>query len=344
MKAAVLTKWKNIEIQDIPIPEIDEGECLLKVTYAGVCGSDVHIYEGHNPIAATPLVPGHEFAGVVAKINSSESVDISVGDRVVAQPLISCHKCEACQEGQWHVCRNLKVLGVNMNGGFAEYMRVPIAKVIRVGDALHNKYAALTEPFAVGFHVNQRGGIRNGDSALVIGGGPIGLMTGMVAKISGATQVIFSEINPDRLKFIQTFGFTAINPLQEDPIPRLNALTEGAGIDVVFETSGVQAGVSLAVEACKIRGAIVMVGFPAQKPGFDVTQLILKELMVVGSRVYTLSDFKKTAKMLENIVTNHLFDLDQLISDIRSLDDLEATLHTMKKGENLAKILITCVG
>lgn len=341
MKAAVLTEWKNIELQDIPVPEIAEGECLIKVTYAGVCGSDLHVYQGHHPTAIKPLVLGHEFVGVVEGIKPAGPTGIAVGDRVVAQPLMSCGVCEACQDGNWHVCRNLNIIGIHTNGGFAEYLKASAEKVIKVSDTLSDRVTVLTEPFAVGFHVNRRAGLKNGDTALIIGGGPIGIIVGMVAQISGAAQVVISEINPDRVTLIKELGFTAINPVNEDALARVNELTGNTGFDVVFEVSGSQPGLLLATEACKIRGTIVPVGFPAGVPQFNINHVIFKELTVIGSRVYSLNDFKKTVTMLENIVTNNLFDVEKIISDTRSLEDLESALQTMKAGKNLGKILIT---
>lgn len=341
MKAAVLTDWKNIEVQDIPVPELAEGECLINVKYAGVCGSDLHVYHGHHPTAIKPLVLGHEFVGTVADIKSQTATDLTIGDRVVAYPLNSCGRCEACQTGNWHVCRNLNIIGIHANGGFAEYLKASVEKVIKVSDTLSDRIAALTEPFAVGFHVNQRAGLKNGDTALIIGGGPIGIIVAMVAQISGAAQVVISEINPDRVALIEELGFTTINPTQEDALKQVKALTNEAGFDVVFEVSGSQSGLLLTTDACKIRGTIVPVGFPLGNPQFNINNLIFKELTVIGSRVYSLDDFKRTVTMLENIVTHNRFDVEKLISETRGLADLEAALHTMHAGQNLSKILIT---
>jgi 2-desacetyl-2-hydroxyethyl bacteriochlorophyllide A dehydrogenase len=340
MKAAVLTEWNHIELQDLPMPEIGVGECLIRVTCAGVCGSDLHIYEGHHPTAVTPLVLGHEFVGVVEAIHPQTPTDVTAGDRVVVYPLISCGLCEACQQGNWHVCRDLKLLGIHTNGAFAQYVKVAAGKVIKVSHALPDRIAALTEPFAVGFHVNRRAGLKNGDTALVIGGGPIGLIVGMVARVGGAAQVVFSEINPARVELIQELGFTAVNPAEEDALARIRELSDDVGFDVVFEVSGSHSGLALVTQACRIRGTIVTVGFPSRKPELDVLQVIFKELTVVGSRVYTLSDFRKTVKMLENITAGNLFELHKLVSDTRTLDDLETALRIMKEGKNRGKILI----
>lgn len=340
MKAAVLTEWEKIEYKEVPKPQINEGECLVRVAYAGICGSDLHIYNGHHPTAKAPVILGHEFVGVIEALKTSQPTTFKIGDRVVVEPLISCNACEACREGNWHVCRTLKLLGIHTDGAFAEYVKVDLKKVIKISDRLSDRVAALTEPFAVGFHVNQRAGLKNGDNVLVIGGGPIGLIVGMVAKIGGAAQVIFSEINPARIKQIESFGFTTINPTQNGAMETLNQLTDNAGFDVVFEASGSQPGLSFAVQACKIRGTVVLVGFPAKEPECDNLKVIFKELKLVGTRVYTFTDFQKTTKMLENIVQQKLFDLEKLISDTYELKDLEQALLVMKAGGNLGKILV----
>ncbi|AZO93783.1 zinc-binding dehydrogenase [Halocella sp. SP3-1] len=342
MKAAVLTDWEKIEVKDVAKPEIDDGECLIKVSYAGVCGSDVHIYGGHHPTAQAPVILGHEFVGIVKEIKDS-SCDIRVGDRVVVEPLISCGICEACREGNWHVCKELKLLGIHSNGGFAEYVKVSVDKVIKTSKNLTDHAAALTEPFAVGFHVNQRAGMKNGDKVLVIGAGPIGLIVGMVAKISGASEVVFSEINLDRIKQIKSFGFeNVINPKEGDEIAKANEITNNQGFDVVYEVSGTEAGLSLAAQACRIRGTIVPVGFPNGIPKFDMLKVIFKELNIVGSRVYSFDHFRKTVDMLEKIIKNELFDLEKLISEIYQIEDLEKAIKVMQKGKNLGKILIEC--
>ncbi len=342
MKAALLTDWENIEFRDISKPKIKDGECLIKVSYAGVCGSDLHIYGGHHPTAKTPVVMGHEFVGVVEEIKTNDkSSNIKPGDRVVTEPLISCGVCEACKEGNWHVCKNLKLLGIHSDGGFAEYVKVSADKIIKVADGLSDRVAALTEPFAVGFHVNQRAGIKNGDRVLVIGGGPIGLIVGMVAQISGASEVVFSEINPARIKLIKSLGFEkVINPIDEDELKKANQLSNNEGFDVVYEVSGTEPGLSFAAEACRIKGTIVPVGFPNKTPKFDVLKVIFKELNVVGSRVYSFSHFKKTVSMLEKIVENKIFDVEKLISATYPLAELEKAIILMREGDNLGKVLI----
>lgn len=341
MKAAVMTNWGNIEIQDVPVPELGDDECLIKVLYTGICGTDLHLYEGHHPTAKAPLIPGHEFVGTIERINTSRPTSLQAGDRVVVEPLISCGTCEACREGNVHVCRSLKLLGIHTNGGFAEYLKASLDKVIKIDDGISDQIAAMTEPFAVGYHVNRRAGVKQGDRVLVIGGGPIGLIVGLVARENGASQVAFSEINPARIEQVRSFGFTdVINPAAEDAAARVGELTSMEGFDIVIEVSGSQAGLLFTTQACRIRGTIVFVGFPGSTPQVNVLQGIFKELTFVGSRVYTLEDFHNTVKLLGGMAADGRLDLEKLISDVCPLERLESSIHTMKEGKSNGKILI----
>jgi 2-desacetyl-2-hydroxyethyl bacteriochlorophyllide A dehydrogenase len=341
MKAAVLTEWERIEVKEVPVPELGEEEILIKVKYAGVCGSDVTIYKGKHPTAKTPVILGHEFTGVIEKISSSKRTDLKVGDRVVVEPLISCGECAACKVGNWHVCRSLKLLGIHTNGGFADYVKVPAAKVIKLKDSINDRIAALAEPFAVGFHVNQQAGIKAGDKVLIIGGGPIGMVIGIVAKRCGAERVVFTELNDARIEIIKSFGFEAINPTKEDVAALSAEITEEAGYNVVFEVSGSQAGLTSATDLCGIRGTVVFVGFPHKRPEIDVLKTIFKELTLVGSRVYTFQDFTRTVRMLEEIVESKQYDLEKIISDTMPVEKAEEAIQQMIRGENLGKILLT---
>lgn len=338
MLSAITSEWGHITVRDQAIPELHPGECLIQVRYAGICGSDVHIYQGHHPTAKAPVIQGHEFTGTLVKIGPDTETDISIGDRVVVEPLLSCGRCEACRTGTPHVCRKLGLLGIHVNGAFSEYVRVSANKMIKVPDKLNDKIAALTEPFAVGFHVCSRGDLRNGDKALIVGAGPIGLIIGMVAKISGAT-VTFAEINKERLTQAQTLGFATID-CNAEPVAAGLKLTEQEGFDVVFEASGSQAGTLLASELCRIRGKIVQVGFFGKRPETDLMKLIFREQTLIGSRVYTFEDFRRTVHMLSRIVEEKLLHLEALISDVLPLADVEKGITQMLNGSCKGKILL----
>lgn len=341
MKAAYLTEWKKLKVTDLPVPSIGEGQSLVRVSYAGICGSDVHIFEGNHPTAKAPMVMGHEFVGHVDAISGESNNGINVGDRVTAYPLISCGQCAACREGHPHVCRSLKLLGIHTDGGFAEYVAVKTSALVKVDKVLSDKVAALSEPFAVGVHVNERAGIKTGSTVLIIGGGPIGLICGLVARYYGAAQIVYSEINQERIDQIKMFNFPeVINPKTEDSSARTNELTGDRGFDVVLEVSGSQPGLIFATQACAIRGTIVPVGFPNKRPEFDILQCIFKEITLVGSRVYSYDHFSKAVRVLEDMIKSGNAEPSRIISDIYPVAESQLALQKMVDGHNLGKILI----
>lgn len=341
MKAAVLKDWREIAVEQVDRPTVGENEALLRVAYTGVCGSDVHIFNGTNPIARTPLVPGHEFLGHVEEARGVLPATIRTGDRVVAQPLVSCGHCPACRSGLPHVCASLIVIGVNQNGGFAEFVRVPAEKLIAVPEALPDDVAALTEPFAVGHHACRRAGLRKGESVLVVGCGPIGLYSAIMARQLGAATVVVSEPLAERRAFAESFGFAAIDPAGSSGLQDLRQESGDRGFDVVVETSGVDAGLHCAVEAAAIRGRIVSLGFPAGNfAAYNVTRAIVKELCLIGSRVYPLDEFAETLEHLESLFSAGTVDFSRIVTAIRGLDDLARSIADVASGRERGKILI----
>jgi 2-desacetyl-2-hydroxyethyl bacteriochlorophyllide A dehydrogenase len=339
MKAVVTNQWHDATLQDVDQPTVGEGECLIQLKLAGICGSDVHIYEGHHPTAKAPIIQGHEFVGTLVEAGGKLPESLTIGDRVVVEPLISCGTCEACVAGNTHVCRSLKLLGIHEHGGFAEYVKVPTAKVIRVPDNVPDRLAVLTEPFAVGFHVCQRAELKNGQRALVIGAGPIGLIVAMVAAMSGA-EVAISEVSDERLRQAENdFGFMTIDA-KNDPISQANKITDGDGFDVVFEVSGTSPGLTFAMNACRVRGRIVQVGFFGKPIEVNLMPIILREQTLVGSRVYAPLHFKRTLPMLGRLLAEKRFDAEKLIAEVRPLGTVQQSIHDMIAGKVTGKILI----
>ena len=185
-----------------------------------------------------------------------------------------------------------------------------------------------------------RGGTKNGDRVLVIGGGPIGTIVGIVARICGASLVAVSELSDLRLENVSRFGFVPIDAKDRKALTRAYSLTDDLGFDVVFECSGAASGMQFGLEACRIRGNYVPVGFPSERPTFDILKLIFKELHVIGSRVYSFDHFKRTTEMLTRIVHEGVFDLDALISDEYPLEKLGEAIEEIESGLKAGKILI----
>ncbi len=342
MRAAVTTEWNQMAVQELAVPEPEPGQVRIRTILAGICGSDLHIFQGHHPTARSPIVQGHEFIGVLDAVGPDTSVEAKEGGRVVVEPLISCGRCEACRQGHVHVCRQLKLLGVHEDGAFAERFLAPATKVIAVPDALPDRLAVLTEPFAVGVHVCRRASMPPAMRALVVGAGPIGLIVAMAAASSGA-EVVVSEVNDERLKLAESFGFAVIDG-KADALDATLTLTDGDGFDVTFEVSGAPLGLALAIEATRARGTIVQVGFHSPPPTADLFKLALKELSIVGSRVYTHEDFRRSLRLLDRLARGAMFNPDRLISDQTGLAGIESAIGHMLAGKVAGKIIVDPTG
>lgn len=338
MRAAVTESWGRMKVREVRVPEPEQGEVRIAVRLAGICGSDVHIFQGHHPTALAPVVQGHELVGVVDAWGPGVGSGPVVGQRVVVEPLISCGSCEACRRGLSHVCRRLRLLGIHADGAFAGYVLAPAAKLIAVPESMDDEVAVMAEPFAVGVHVCQRAGLEPGERVLVLGAGPIGLVVAMVAATCGATVVV-SEVNPQRIELAQAFGFTTLDA-STDPGRAAAELTDDQGFDTCFEVAGVEAALSLALGATRVRGTIVQVGFHSKPPPVDLFRLSLMELSIVGSRVYRHEDFRRAVQLLDTISRADRFDLRQLITQRIGLDGIPSGIEQMQAGQVLGKILV----
>ncbi len=341
MKAAILKQWGKIEVEDTPTPTISNSECLVKVQYAGVCGSDVHIYKGTNPIAITPITPGHEFAGEIAQLPENHNNDLKVGQKVAVRPLVSCGKCDPCLEDVGHLCQSLTVIGVNAHGGFAEYVAVPLDALIPVSEELPTAIAALCEPFAVGLHTCRQGNVQQGDNVLVVGGGAIGIAAGLMAKELGASQIIISEPKERRRALAELHGFRSIDPVSKDFTKQVQNFVGKRGFDVIIETSGTPHGMENSIDAVKAKGTIVCIGFPegGHLP-YSVTKAILKEVTLTGSRVYTKKDYIDTTRLLEKTYFDKSINFESYISSTHPLEKLEQCINLVADGVEDGKVLL----
>jgi len=326
MRANVLTDWKMLEMKDVPAPKPAAGQALIEVVYAGICGSDVTVFNHNHPTATVPRIMCHEILGIVREIKGGDPVPYKVGSRAVVFPLSYCGKCDPCRDGNFHVCTDLRIMGLHLDGGFAEYVCADAEKVFPISDDIPDRIAILTEPLAVGFHANARAGTEPGDTVLVIGAGPIGILCAMCARYFEASKVALAEINPERIALARSFGFDVIDS-KGDVLKEILARTGGKGFDKVFEASGSQAGALMVAAAAKIRGVIVPIGIPHQPMPFEVNKIILKEQHIVGSRVHTLKHFGRSVEMVERFHRNKTFDLERMIAATYPLGELAGHRH-----------------
>lgn len=338
MKAAIYEGGKKIVIRDVDRPVLNNNEVLIRVEYCGICGSDLFVCSGNHPRVQPPTIIGHEFSGVIAEINSFyQNLDLEIGDRVAVRPTYPCGRCEACKKGLSNICRKLALIGIDTDGGFAEYVKVPLDNVIKVSDQVDYDEIAMVEPLAVAVHAVSRSSIKIGDKVLVLGGGPIGLLIASVLKIAGASQIIVSEINPYRLEKVRTLGFTAINPQEEDIFKEVEKITNGIGVDLLFDAVGVPITAKQSAKLVKIQGEIIIVGVFEEPAEFDFLSFMNKEQRAIGVRVYTEDDVKKAVELLEN----KQLDVKPLISHILKLEDILEGFKMIQTNARAMKILVT---
>jgi len=335
MKALVWTAKETLVTEQREIPTPAPGEALIKVKYAGICGSDLSIYNGKHPRATPPLIMGHEFSGVIVEINPLEATDFKVGDRVVPEPLIPCGKCFACKSGLSYVCQYLGLYGIDEEGAFAEYVKIPIRLLYMIPENLAFDVAALIEPFAVTVHAVRRSSIRLGDTVCVLGGGPIGLLTALVARLSGPERVVVCELQPYRVRLAREFGIEVIDTSQADPVEEINRITDGRGADVVFEAAGAEQTALLAPRLCRVHGEIIIISMPKVPRLMDFVAITFREATIKGTKVYAPYDFQRAIQ----IMATSDIDMRKFISPPYTLEEGEAAFQAAIEARDVMKVI-----
>ena len=312
------------------------GEVEIEVAFTGICGTDMHLLHGAMDARVTlPAVLGHEMSGVVSRIGPGVDAFVA-GDRVTVMPLDWCGACPACAVGNEHICHNLNFIGIDSPGSMQRHWLAPARVVIPLPDDLSLDVAALAEPTAVAVHDVRRGDLRPGEKAVVVGGGPIGLLIASVAAAAGA-DVLVLEPNDGRRELARSLGLHAENPLTSDVHARIDDWTGGAGAPIAFEVSGVAAGLETAIQSLAVRGRLVVVAIHSQPPPVDLFRVFWRELTLIGARVYRREDFEEALRLL----ASGAIPSAQLITSVRAMADAPAAFEALERGAEL-KVLIDC--
>jgi (R,R)-butanediol dehydrogenase/meso-butanediol dehydrogenase/diacetyl reductase len=337
MKALV---WKGIdEIAIEEIPEPEHGDLpIVKVSYTGICGSDLTIKSGKHPRARAPLVLGHEFVGTIDYVPPALRKILAVGRRVVVNPLISCKTCRPCREGHEHVCVSLKLLGVEHNpGAFTARVAVPQAERIHpVPDSLSDEEGALIEPLAVAVHAVEYAQFAPGETAVVLGAGPIGLLVAQVVRAAGVTRLIVVETVEARRQRAERLGFTVLDGAQGNVVEQVLALTDGAGVDVTFDAAGVPATASQVIPLTGIKGRIVMVAIHKKPAEVAFRDLAYRELRILGTRIYAKGNFETAI----DLATRGKVDLKPLITHVLPMREALRGFDIAQNDAQACKVLI----
>lgn len=337
MKAAAIKEFNSISIEEMPIPEVHQEEALIKVQYFGICGTDNHVFTGKHPEAKPLIIPGHEFVGELVNFKSKNSI-LKQGDKVLVQPLKSCGICDSCIQGRENICKELNIFGLHINGCFCEYISVPINKVYKLPNKIDLKTAALAEPLAVAVHDIRRSNFEAGQTAFIIGGGPIGLLIAMVARLNGASKILISEINEYREEFIKDLGFNVLNPLKDDIQKTIDVMTEGKGFDAVFEVSGSKPAAELMTVAVKNGGKIIYIGVPSEEYPIDLKSVYSKEIDIKGVRIHSQINFAAAVEILKSELLKD--QLSKLITNEFKFYDIQKVMEFSVTDNKHFKILV----
>ena len=336
MKATVYQGNKTFKVIEKDIEQPAPGEVRIKVAYSGVCGTDVHIYHGMmDKRVSMPQTIGHEMSGVIDAVGAKVS-GYAVGDKVVVRPLDDT-KVKPSDKGFNHICEELNFIGIDSPGSMQQYWNVPAFTLHKLKANTDLKLAALIEPLSVATHDVRLSGLIAGETAVVLGGGPIGLLVAMVAKEVGA-QVIISEVNPVRITMAKALGFDVVSPIEVDLVEYVYNKTEGRKADVVFEVAGVQPALDVMTEVAGIRGRIVMVAIHGQKKEIDLFKFFWKELKLIGARVYEKEDYEKSIAL----ITANELPFEQMITDVQPLSNIQQVFENIDKNPDGLKVLMDC--
>ncbi len=289
MKAAVTTAPRRMEIQELADPVPRPGEALVQVEVVGICGSDLHFYEGENPYSNYPQTQGHEFSGRVVALGTPggggqpSGGAVRVGQRVAVEPLVPCGECYPCQRGRPNCCTRLKVLGIHIPGAFAEYVVVPV-ETLYPADDLDPELTSLVEPISIGMQVVTRGTVTGEDTVAVFGAGMIGQAVLACAADRGARVLVVDKV-ASRLELAGRLGAErVVDAAQDDPAAVIAEWTGGDGAAVVVDATGAPAVIRSAVDVVAYSGRIVVVGISLQEVSLPISMFTRKELTILGSR------------------------------------------------------------
>lgn len=343
MRALVFEGPNKMGLKDVPLPELEKGDVLLKVAACLICGTDVRIYKGKKTKdVRRPSILGHEFSGTIIK-TGGEIKGFKEGDKISVAPVLPCLTCYNCKHGQENVCLNRTAFGYEYNGAFAEYVRVPQAafksgNVYHIPENVSLEKIALAEPLACCINGQGNSPIKLGDAVLIMGAGPIGLMHMVLAKNSGA-RVIVSEPNSKRRdKALELGADIVVDPIKEDLKSIIMSNTEDIGVDVVICAIGIPALVNQALDIVRKRGWInLFAGFSVgDMPPIDVNKIHYKEIKITGTSASSRKDHEVALKL----IANNIIDASKIISHKYSLEEADKAFSMAESGDGIKVAII----
>jgi L-iditol 2-dehydrogenase len=341
MKALLLSKYKHLEIVDLQDPAPGSGEVLVRVAACGICGSDVHGFDGSSGRRIPPIVMGHEAAGTIAVLGDGVN-GLAVGDRVTFDSTVYCGACGNCLRGDVNLCDNRQVLGVSCGdyrraGAFAEYVVVPARILYRLPDTLSFAEAAMLEAVSVALHSVALAETSANSTALVLGAGMIGLLTLQALRAAGCSRIFVADLDSTRLKLAQDAGATAALSSNKDIVPEILQLTGKTGVDVVIEAVGRNETVKVSIDSVRKGGTVVLVGNISPEVILPLQKVVTRQIRLQGSCA-SAGEYSRAIELL----ASGAIRVKPLITAIAALEDGPRWFERLHAGEpNLMKVILT---
>ncbi len=335
MKVIVIPNPNEIEIREIPMPEVKDGEALLKVRYVGICGADVASFTGNQPFTTYPRIPGHEFSAEIVSIPQNDR-GLSVGDVVTCNPYFNCGSCYSCERGFVNCCTDNQTMGVQRDGAFCEYISMPVERIYD-GKGLSAQELALIEPFSISQHAVSRATIRPTDNVLIIGAGPIGLFALLAAK-QKCNKIVVADILDNRLALASEYGADAVVNTKKQSLEEFtNDFTDGNGFDVCIEACGAPETFLGCIENAAFAADIILIGNGKRETNFNHSIILKKELNIHGSRNALKADFINNI----DIVADKKADVMKMVSGVYDMNNAIDAFRALANNDGtLAKLLI----
>ncbi len=339
MQALVWTAPEKMEMQEYPDPSPTADEVVIRVAFAGICGSELSGFLGHNALRTPPLVMGHEFAGEIVEVGR-EVTDFSVGDAVTVNPLTYCGQCRTCYMGLTQLCPERRLVGAHRPGAFAEYVSSPAFVTHKLPDGMSLRSGALTEPVGVGVRIGRLAGDVSGESALIIGAGPIGLLALQALQLAGAERIFIADLDPERLAMGGELGGITISPSAadqgDDVVEIVKDATAGDGVAVSIDAVGTGGTRTQCVAATRNAGTLILSGLHEETSPMPAAAIIRQELTVRGSFAYGAADF---ADGLEELHAGH-YRLDPWIEEAPLAEGGDWFQRLIRSPGNVSKVLL----
>ena len=322
-RAAYMTDLDKMEIRDIEMPKAGAKEVLVELEYVGICGSDVHYFHdgrcGDYKVEGDFML-GHECAGTVVELGEGVE-NLKVGDRVALEPGITCGQCEFCKTGRYNLCPDVQFLATPpVQGCYENYIAFPENMCFKLPENISTKEGALVEPLSVGMHAANQGDVKLGDSVVILGAGCIGLVTLLACKAHGATDITVVDVIPKRLDYAMKLGATrVINGKEVNAVEEMDKLTDGAGVDKVFETAGSPVTIQQTPYMVKNGGTIVLVGISAQeKIEYNFAKIMAKE-----AKIESVFRYRNIYPQAIAAIADGMIDVSGIVTHEFDFDDIQ---------------------